>query len=160
MLLFTGIVIYAAFFAYSTNDKTDPIQTASQLPDISRYIIRLLIVWFGRLAILLFCAFGLRYLAQLHNSHSEQAIIYRDRKAALGVIQNLLNLGLSIEQRRSLLETLTTGYLNFESNAFHVSIKKPTPENEESGDNIKTLKGFIEVVRPLLETLKKSEGTK
>lgn len=158
MLLFTGTVVFVAFFSGYESDNNG--QVPSQLTGVSEYVVRLLGLGIGRVSILLFCAFGLRYLTSLHSAHSEQAIIYRDRKAALGVIQNLLSSGITLEQRQYFLETLTAGYLDFERNAFHSPDRQTSDSAVDVGDNIKTLKGFVDVVRPLLESLKKGDGAK
>ncbi|MBM7115239.1 hypothetical protein [Archangium primigenium] len=72
----------------------------------------------GRIALLVLCGWTMKYLAELHRSHAEQSIIYRDRRAALGVAQNLLNASPELAQKQELLKTLAIGYLDFEKMPF------------------------------------------
>ena len=49
--------------------------------------------------------------AVLHRSHSEQAVMYHDKKAALGVINNLVRAATDLPQKHDLLQSIARGYL-------------------------------------------------
>lgn len=112
---------------------------------------RAILVGVGRIAILFFFAWALRYLGSLHKSHSEQAVLYLDRKAALGVAANMLRASPELEQKRQLLQTLARGYLDFEQNAFRAGNK---PSNESSDIDLKQLRQLTHALQPLLDTIK------
>lgn len=106
----------------------------------------------GRVALLFFFAWAIRYLADLHRSHSEQSVIYRDRKAALGVAQNILNASPRLVQKQELLRTLAVGYLDFEQNAFRAGRK--TPGTGVGDEELKMIEGIVNAIRPLVDSLK------
>jgi uncharacterized membrane protein (DUF485 family) len=120
-------------------------------PTANDRIERAILVGVGRIAILSFFAWALRYLGSLHKSHSEQAVLYLDRKAALGVAANMLRASPELEQKRQLLQTLARGYLDFEQNAFRVGIKQPI---ESSDIDLKQLRKLTQALQPLLDTIK------
>lgn len=120
-------------------------------PTANDRIERAILVGVGRIAILFFFAWALRYLGSLHKSHSEQAVLYLDRKAALGVAANMLRASPELEQKRQLLQTLARGYLDFEQNAFRVGIKQPI---ESSDIDLKQLRKLTQALQPLLDTIK------
>lgn len=67
---------------------------------IALFIEQIIVLATGRLAILLVLGWTVKYLAALHRTHSEQAVIYRDRRAALGVAELILNATPGLEQKR------------------------------------------------------------
>ena len=73
--------------------------------------------------ILVLSAWVVRWAGRLYQVHREQAVIYRDRRAALGVIQVLLDATPDFEQRRVLLDRLHAGYLDFDQSAFRQASK-------------------------------------
>lgn len=120
-------------------------------PNGSDRIERAILVGVGRIAILFFFAWALRYLGSLHKSHSEQAVLYLDRKAALGVAANMLRASPELEQKRQLLETIARGYLDFDQNAFRVINKQ---SNEPNEIDLKQLRQLTHALQPLLDTIK------
>lgn len=127
----------------------------------SRNIIaieRILQISVGRLAILFFLIWALRYFAQLHRSHVEQAIIYRDKRASLGVAEVLMNATPELSQRRDTLKMLTEVYLKFNDSAFVIQ-----RQNEEDFDSIvdkqiKHAKKAADALKPFLDVISKTVG--
>jgi hypothetical protein len=116
-------------------------------------IERAISIGLGRIAVLFFFAWALKYVADLHRSHAEQSVIYRDRKAALGVAQNMLNASPDLQHQQELLRTLAIGYLDFQHNAFR------SRGAVSAGDSdIKHLKDVVDTVRPLVDSLKDIVG--
>lgn len=109
----------------------------------------------GRIAILVFLGLALKYLADLHRAHSEQAIIYCDRKAALTVAEVLLRATPELEQKRAVLKTLADIYLNFEDSAFVARRPKLRDAEEDVDVQIKRMKDVIEGMKPVLDAIGK-----
>lgn len=113
---------------------------------------QVVLVGIGRLAILFFAAWGLKYTGSLHRMHAEQAVIYCDRRAALGVMRTILDATPSTEQRREVLKLLAESYLNFEQSAFRT---KPGEANSRGDDGeATTVKQAVETLRPVVDVLK------
>ncbi|WP_147468418.1 hypothetical protein [Corallococcus interemptor] len=109
----------------------------------------------GRIAFLFLAGWALKYVADLHRSHAEQAVIYRDRNAALGIAEAMLAASPGDEQQRELLKMLADGYLNFEQSAFRRHHKLETKE-PAIDVQIKRLKDAVDAVRPLLDPVVKA----
>lgn len=148
------LVAGASYLIYLTFTPAEPpdfqsvvrLQSEQSAAAMMEHII---LVGVGRLSTLLLFAWGLKYVGGLHRSHSEQAILYRDRKAALVVAANLLRASLGLEQKQQLLQNLARGYLDFEQNAFHVK-NNPQPDSAV----FKQLREAVEVVEPILRGVK------
>ncbi len=144
-VVFAAIVICILFVFWPLYPGSNPsAQNASEIE-------RVILISVGRIAILFFFAWALRYLGSLHKSHSEQAVLYLDRKAALGVAGNMLRASPELEQKRQLLQTLARGYLDFEQNAFRVVNKH---SSEASDMDLEQLRKLTNALRPLLDTIK------
>lgn len=109
----------------------------------------------GRIAFLVLAGWALKYFADLHRAHAEQAVIYRDRKAALGIAEAILAASTGAEQQRELLKMLADGYLNFEQSAFRRHSKH---DAKEFGIDVqlRRLKEAVEAVKPLLDPVAKA----
>jgi hypothetical protein len=129
-----------------SGEDTDGTPTRTMLN-----VERIVLLATGRIAILLFLAWALKYLAELHRAHSEQAIIYRDRKAALGVAELLLNATPEIEQKREMLKSLTTVYLHVSDSAFIQRRPNPAEADADFDRQVKRLKQAVDAVKPVLE---------
>ena len=137
------------------------VNAGSQQPSPTALNIeRMVVLATGRIAILLFLAWTVKYLADLHRAHSEQAIIYRDRRAALGVAELILNATPELEQKRSMLKNLTDVYLNFENSAFVARRPRtPTPSAEPTLEGqLKQIKEVVGAVEPILDIVGKAAG--
>ncbi|WP_147445037.1 hypothetical protein [Corallococcus sp. CA053C] len=109
----------------------------------------------GRMAFLFLAGWALKYVADLHRAHAEQAVIYRDRKAALGIAEAMLAASPGDDQQRELLKMLADGYLNFEQSAFRRH-QRHEPKELEFDVQLKRLKDAVDAVRPLLEPVAKA----
>jgi hypothetical protein len=99
---------------------------------------------------------ALKYLADLHRAHSEQAIIYCDRKAALGIAEVLLKATPELEQKRALLKTLADVYLKFEDSAFLARRPRADDSELDVDKQIKRVKDGVEALKPILDTISKA----
>lgn len=117
-----------------------------EIQNIEKYILLAI----GKFAPFLFGGWALSVLARHYRSNSEQAVIYRDRIAALPIAQSLLNSTVDLEQRKEFIKTLAECYLNFRQNAFRLtgtaskpvkfsSIAKSSKEVKEVIDSTKNL---------------------
>lgn len=105
----------------------------------------------GRIAVLGLIAWALSYVGGLYRVHSEQAVLYRDKRAALGVVTNVLRAAETPKHKHKLLQSVARGYLRFEHSAFkpkqdsqkRKSRSSPLPEMQQ-------VKELIEFFRPLL----------
>lgn len=108
------VLIYVLFVAVKpTAPETNP-----NTPQTLIIIEQLVPIATGRLALLILAGFALKYLWKLHTVHAEQSVIYRDRLAALGIAESLLKATPELEQRREMLKSLTSVYLDFDESAF------------------------------------------
>lgn len=146
MVLAAGAAIYYLFIHTQIPTNAPPGEAATASLE------RMIFFGLGRIALLFFSAWVIKYLSELHRSHSEQSVIYRDRKAALGVAQSMLNAAPELAQKQELLRTLAVGYLDFDQNAFRS--RRLTAHAENATDDTKRLKDLIYTVRPLLDSLK------
>jgi hypothetical protein len=175
MLLIMGLLtgcgalfIYDVFFdpqltlpvlGYSSESPTGQPPTG-QSPTGQMLLSQLAFLSVGRLAVLFFFAWALKYTGSLHTSHSAQAIIYRDRAAALGIADNLMKSAPDLEKRQDLLQTLARGYLDFEQNAFNQAGKHRGPDtkaNLEISEAIAALKPLLDALRPFIVNRPKPE---
>jgi hypothetical protein len=166
LLAVSAVAVHWLFLSVSTPAEVGGPQVVGAEPNVASTsllkqsqtilnIERIMIMATGRLAILLFLAWAVKYLADLHRAHSEQAIIYRDRRAALGVAELLLNATPELQQKREILKTLTEVYLDLERTAF---VRKPQHEvaSPESFDSqVKRMKEAVGVVEPILDAVGK-----
>ncbi|WP_437763728.1 hypothetical protein WMF27_39375 [Sorangium sp. So ce281] len=159
----TCILIYYLFVsATPTNPKPEP-----GVPQALLIIEHIVLIATGRVALLIVAGYALKYLATLHKMHAEQSVIYRDRLAALGIAENLLNATPEIEQRRDMLKSLANVYLSFDESAFG-RYRKDTERAEAQGgveNQIRRIKMLTSAVAPLLEPATKAidkakEGSK
>lgn len=105
----------------------------------------------GRLAILFFLGWIFKYLTSLQQMHSEQAVVYHDKRAALSVSEQLLRATTELEQRREILRTLMSAYIHFDRNAFMLR-RTRTDDNSPSFDNqVVRLQKVVDAVKPLLD---------
>lgn len=74
--------------------------------------------------------------------------MYRDRRAALGVVETMLEAAPDVEQKKKIIETLSAGYLDFDKNAFR---RKEEPRSD--GD-FKSVKELVDSVKPLFDSVK------
>jgi hypothetical protein len=159
-----GVAIYYLFVAHAP-----PPASAGQAPPEAGLgtlvaIERAVVLATGRVAILLFLAWTVRYLAGLHSAHSEQAIVYRDRRAALGVAELLLNATPELDQKREMLRTLTGAYLTIDRKTFgaasattSVAAARESGSGSGSGtDYREQLKELLRTVEPLLDLVRKT----
>lgn len=107
----------------------------------------------GKVSILLFLAWGLRYFGSLHKSHAEQSILYRDRNAALGVAASLLESSPSLHDRQELLKSLTRGYLDFDQNAFRIVKQKP----KHTDVSLDQVREAVDIIHPILNTRREND---
>lgn len=121
-------------------------------------IERILQISVGRLAILFFLIWALRYFAQLHRSHVEQAIIYRDKRASLGVAEVLMNATPELSQRRDTLKMLTEVYLKFDDSAFVLRRQKEEDFDSIVDRQIKHAKKAADALKPFLDVISKTVG--
>lgn len=138
------------FASRPSHPATIASDVAAQEDTVVR-VERIAVLATGRLAVLFFFAWALRFFAELHRAHSEQAIMYRDRAAALGVAELLFEAAPDIGQRRDLLRSLSTVYLTVGASA--LSSREGTSEKvlPTFDSQIKSLRKIVESVRPLVE---------
>jgi hypothetical protein len=141
----SGIAIGCAFFL-----RLDTSQIPSGIG-----LERLVLILGGRVALLLLVAWTIQFLGRLHRTHSEQAVIYQDRRAALGIIQSMINTTSDTKQRRELIRLLAEGYLNFEQSAFRLRGSLPNEKEGTVEREIRHVKRAIEAIQPLFETMGK-----
>jgi hypothetical protein len=127
-----------------------------RLAAVAANVERIVALATGRIAILVFLGLALKYLADLHRAHSEQAIIYCDRKAALSVAQVLLASTPELEQKRAVLKTIADIYLNFENSAFVARRPKPSEPGADVDAQIKRMKDVVEGIKPILDAIGKA----
>lgn len=96
-------LITVLVFLWLPGGGSNPTGTAAMVE-------RGLLTGIGRVALLLFLGWTIRYLGGLHKSHAEQAVLYRDRKAALGVAKILLQSSERLEHKQEVLQTMTRTY--------------------------------------------------
>ena len=105
----------------------------------------------GKLAFLIAWGAALRYLADLYKRNSMQSVLYKDRSMALDIVEILLAITPQLEQKKELLATLSTGYLDFEQNAFHHS---STEKGNDGEIHVKQLKDAVDTIKPLFDSLR------
>lgn len=160
VLLVAATAIYYLFIVPSllvvTGDATGtkPLEaTVSTLFEVEKIAV----LATGRVAILFFLAWTVKYVAGLHRSHSEQAIVYRDRRAALGVAELLLNATPELDQKRNMLQTLTEAYLTIDQSRRAASTD--SSETSSAGDarkeSIIQLKELLQTFEPILDVVRK-----
>jgi hypothetical protein len=155
-VLFVGVPFPASWFDVGTEPVRPDTPPAPVHSDSVVMVERLVTLATGRLAVLFFFAWTIRYLADLHRAHAEQAIIYRDRRAALGVAELILNATPELDQKRKMLGTLTDVYLKFDNSAF-VARRPPAKAGRSSSQQaIKHLKDVVTAVEPIIEVVAKS----
>ncbi len=149
VLLSTIAVLF--LFVYSSHE--DLPATASVASNIA-HIVHLAI---GRVAVLFFLAWIVRYFSILHRVHAAQAVVYRDRKAALGVAEVLLDATPELEQKREMLKAMTTTYLSFDRPTFLGGTPGQESRSAERTleDQLDQLKQVVKTVQPLLEAVGK-----
>ncbi|MFO0628981.1 MAG: hypothetical protein U0325_25630 [Polyangiales bacterium] len=166
VLLLSAVAVYYLFivgsFAHRSADVPALAPAGAAAAAASALIVeRMVVLVAGRIAILLFLAWSVKYLADLHRVHAEQAVIYRDRKAALGIAELLLNATPELEQKRDMLRMLTTVYLNFDNSAFVKKRPESSAAETTVDGQIKRLKDTVDAVKPILEAAgKASDKTK
>ena len=116
---------------------------------------RIAIVFGGRIALLLLIAWTIRFVGNLHRAHSEQAVIYQDRQAALGIVQSMVNTSADVEYRREVLGLLAEGYLNFELSAFRVGASTLVKEGDAIDREIKHVKKAVDAIKPIFDAVTK-----
>lgn len=147
LLLMIGVIVLAAVAVYVLF-----IYLAAAPGNVERIVA----LATGRVAILVFLGFALKYLADLHRAHSEQAVIYCDRKAALSVAKVLLNATSELEQKRAILRTLSDIYLNFEDSAFVARRPKAREPDADIDAQIRRMKDTVEALKPVLDAFGKT----
>lgn len=151
LLIITVGTIYLAFL--SANEFRFPKDLPPVLSTSSAAVVAVLLLpGAGKIALLFFLGWALKHLGELHKSHSEQAIIYLDRRAALGVAKNLLANAPDLQQKQELLRNLSAGYLNFEQNAFRS--RAFGSQDDSSREELKKLKDLIDGVRGIFDSVK------
>ncbi len=118
-------------------------------------IERLVLTGVGRIAVLALIAWSLAYIGSLHRSHSEQAVLYHDRKAALGVITNLMRAATDLQQKHDLLQSIARGYLGFDQNAFRISPDSSRTRKSKKSSAASQIKELADVARPLVDMVSK-----
>ncbi|WP_342376140.1 hypothetical protein NVS55_33420 [Myxococcus stipitatus] len=129
----------------------------SSAPPIQIPTDQLILLVAGRVAFLVLAGWALKYVADLHRAHAEQAVIYRDRKAALGIAEAMLAASQEDEQQRELLKMLADGYLNFDQSAFRRNHTK-APKESDIDLHIKRFKDAVDAVKPILESVASTTG--
>lgn len=116
---------------------------------------RLVLTGVGRVAVLALVAWSLAYTGSLHRSHSEQAVLYRDKKAALGVITNLMRAATPLQQKHDLLQSIARGYLGFDQNAFRSSHDSSRGRRNKKSRAASQIKELADATAPLVDVLSK-----
>lgn len=141
------------YFMFVHSNQVELPETAS----IVSVVASLLHMAIGRIAVLFFLAWIVRYLSILHRVHTAQAVVYRDRKAALGVAGVLLDATPELEQKREMLRALTTAYLSFDRHTFLGT--SPSPESRPADrtleEQLDQLRQVVKTVEPLLTAVGK-----
>lgn len=125
----------------------------------------------SRIAILLFFGWMIKYLSALQSSHARQAVIYRDKRLALGIIQELISQFSSpsptSEQSKILADLfiiISNNYLVFDKYSFHIgqddSIIEPTALLEKTAQIVKATRSITQVAEPVIEELGKDKVKK
>jgi hypothetical protein len=135
----------------TTQEASGP--AASEPPRSTIQIVeRISLVATGRIALIVLAGYALKFLADLHRAHAEQSVVYRDRLAALGIAESLLNATPELAERRALLTALANVYLKFDESAFRRQERETVREERLAFDRqLGRLKKTVEAVRPLLE---------
>jgi hypothetical protein len=141
------LLIAALFFFVRPDAGATPGATGS-----AAVVEHAILIGAGRIAIIIFAAWAVKYTADLHRSHAEQSVIYRDRRAALGVAEVMLTATPELEQKRDVLKMLSEGYLNFEQSAFRTRRGRKDSPAEDS--ELQRIKSLAEALKPLVESLK------
>jgi len=150
VLFLAAIALWALFFFPPRGIATSGMKGDGERNGL-QVIESIVMVGAGRVAVLVFIGWALKFLAQMHRAHSDQAIIYRDKKSALTVAEVLVNAA-PFEQKRQLLEKLSNAYLRFEQSAF--SRRHERERADESLDvQIKRLKRTVEAVKPAFDAI-------
>lgn len=118
-------------------------------------IERLVLAGVGRIAVLALIAWSLAYTGSLHRSHSEQAVMYHDKKAALGVINNLVRAATDLPQKHDLLQSIARGYLGFDQNAFRISHNSHRDRRSRGPSAAGQIKELADAASPLVDVLSK-----
>lgn len=144
----TSVAIYCLFLSSST---VPVITKGSSMPTVLESV---LVVGVGRIATLALLGLAFRYVALLHRANSEQLVIYRDRMAALGVAESIVQI-FPLEKKFDLLKVLADGYLTFEHNAFRQRARGHAKARRETNDEaIKQLKDTVDAMKPAFEVVK------
>ena len=151
IILAGGIAILYYFFTKSDHRMSD----LPAAPSAGLLFAVLATALSGKIAFLLVWAWILRYLANLHGIHSEQAVIYNDRSVSLTIAENLLVAAPQLEQKTALLNTLAKGYLDIEKNAFRT--EGNGRKNSDASAQLGLVRELVDTVKPLLESLKSKE---
>lgn len=152
LLYFMGAIVVLSGFAILRAFSVDG--GPSQAPSGNGWE-RLVFVFGGRIALLLLVAWTIRFVGGLHRAHSEQAVIYQDRQAALGIVQSMINTSSDAEYRREVLKILAEGYLNFELSAFRIGASPVVKEGDAIGREIKHVKKAVDAIKPIFDSVTK-----
>lgn len=105
----------------------------------------------GRVSVLALVAWALTFVGGLYRVHSEQAVLYRDKRAALGVITNVLRAANDPAKKHHLLQRVLRGYLGFEHNAFRIDMDSRRRKGAKAlSSEIRYIKDAVDLVSPLL----------
>lgn len=132
------------------------IRARAQVPPVgATHLEQVLLLVTGRIAILFFLGLALRYLATLHRAHSEQAVLYRDRKAALGVAEVILNATPKPEQRLDTLKALALVHFRVGRSAFSMERDR---HSSSFNAHMRQLKRMVEALKPVLDAVEKTKS--
>ncbi|REG32228.1 hypothetical protein ATI61_105556 [Archangium gephyra] len=132
-----------------------PVPTKTPLDTNIHTLEEIALLFGGRIALLALVAWALRYVGNLHRAHSEQSVIYQDRRAALGIIQSMINSATESDQRREMLKLLAERYLDFEQSAFRTRPHSPANKGDILDREIKHVKDAVDAVKPLFDSVGK-----
>ena len=154
--VFVIIAVYLIFIKAATENFYATVNSQASSKNWPEIIERAILVGVGRFAMLFFCGWILKYVADLYRAHCEQAVMYRDRMAALGVAQSLLLIAPELRQKEDLLRDLANGYLDFEKSAFRIRAKNISQVKTENTltDQLKNVKDTVDAIRPTVDALK------
>lgn len=156
--VFCILLISAGLFAIGCmiywNLKDFPMESNVSIPTG-----RLIFVGLGKLSLVAFCIWGIRYLMTIHFAHAAQAITYRDRRMAMAVAQATFKLNETAEGKRNVLSRVVDSCFDLSKNSFY-NLKDPhlLPNSKQIGALSEALKPVLELAKTA--TAAESRGDK
>lgn len=121
----------------------------------------LIFVGLGKVSLVAFCVWGIRYLMIIHMAHSAQAITYRDRRMALAVAEATFKLSESATEKGKVLSRVVDSCFDLSKNSFY-NIKDPNilPNSKQIVALSDALKPVIELAKTATSTDTKADKSK